>query len=251
MRILFTILSLLIESASLIAADQAPAINTVEIRVDDYAKAKTFYIEMLGFKPAGQSLGGDRALLVLDEINFVIQQVTQRRKINYESEAHTNLNLAVDSLENFVKRLRAAGCSVLDTVPRPSQIGVYYRVFDPAGNMIHLIEPNFDMGPMPMPRLFNIGIQIVDMQKARDFYVRELGIPVLTEKYYPPVVPLKTSGAEVILHEGSTARAESDSESMTGISIVVSRDSGKSVSPSARNAVRDPDGNLLFISQDR
>ena len=246
--------------SQLVFAADPPGVRALEIRVDDLAAAERFYCGFLQFQKSGRGDTPDEIVLLQNGVEIRLKRVAKRAAHLPSDSAHVNLNVMVADIEQFAALARKSSYNVLDTAPQPAQIGTYYRVLDPAGNMLHLIQPNFDFGDLSRPAVFNLGIQVNDMKRAREFYFGLLGFAPLTEKYYPPVVPIKSSGLEMILHEGSNKAAAKRSLDETGTSVVIEVSNfdaiakqlqlkpSRSQSGGLQSLAFDPDGNLLVLT---
>lgn len=253
------LLCLIAPSQHALAVDP-PGVRALEIRVDDLAAAERFYCDFLQFQNSGPSETPGEITLLQNGVEIRLKRVAKRAAQVPSGSAHVNLNVMVADIEQFAALARKSGYVVLDTAPQPAQIGTYYRVLDPAGNMLHLIQPNFDFGDLSRPTVFNLGIQVTDMKRSRDFYFEKLGFSPLTEKYYPPVVPIKSMGIEMILHEGSNTAATKRTLNETGTSVVIEVSNfdaiakqlqlkpSRSQSGALQCVAFDPDGNLLVLS---
>ncbi|MGB5105886.1 MAG: hypothetical protein WBP29_02950 [Candidatus Zixiibacteriota bacterium] len=160
----------------------APVVITVEIRVDDMAVTLNFYCGLLLFEKSGRLDSENEVSLSHADAEILLKRVAKRAARVDESGVHANLNLMISDLEDFVVRARDWLIQILDSVPQSAQIGSFYRVLDPARNLLHLIQPNFDFSDLSKPVVFNLGILVTDMIRSREFHFATLGFSPLKDK---------------------------------------------------------------------
>jgi catechol 2,3-dioxygenase-like lactoylglutathione lyase family enzyme len=197
-----------VEAAPAAAAPAAALeVSGLEVRVVDLEGAVDFF-KLYGFTVAGERSAG---AATVRNGSSVIDLVKVPRKLEIEDDgtANTHINLRVDDLAAATGELQAkAGYRFVGELRRTSPVGAYAIVKDPSGNIFHLMEPS------PRPEggtkrgIFNVGIAVTDMVKAREFYRDKLGFEIFSEDYFPPDLPLKRKGAlPLVLHQTAKAPA--------------------------------------------
>ncbi|HSG98692.1 MAG TPA: VOC family protein [candidate division Zixibacteria bacterium] len=256
-------LSALADSA---AIEPPTGIWAVQINVVDLDAALAFYTGTLEFQVLTREAYPRVVPLVNDGAHILLFACDSLTQWDYDRQCRINLNLYVEDLDDWTGKLRAAGARVLDDTALTAGVGKYIRFLDPSGNHLDLMELGYEHEPVTRPTVYNVGAQVSAISAARAFYEGLLGFEVLTEKYYPPVIPYKVNGLQLILHEsGETpAQAAYPQGSQTLLTLVVSnldealtrlRAAGFATlrakdanSPVGRyNAVRDPDGNVIEL----
>jgi catechol 2,3-dioxygenase-like lactoylglutathione lyase family enzyme len=138
-----------------------------------------------------------------------------------EGACHVRFNFAAADLEGAAAQMRAAGVQFVGE--GRSAVGRYLTFVDPSGHQHNLKALDADAkaaqeaeegaagagsadggensteaktANTPAIRIYNAGIAVSDMARARAFYEQILGFAPLTEAYYPPVVPYQPGGAD-------------------------------------------------------
>ncbi len=187
--------------------DLAPKVFGVQTNVTDMAQAVDFYknfaFEVLTreYYPNVVPLKNREALLVLHKV----ARVTKTEL----TDARTTLNLAVGNLDAMINDLKKWEIEVLHKVPQKAAIGIWKSIRDPFGNIVNLIESNREEHRPGKPKVYNVSIVVTDIDKAVDFYSNKLDFDILSIKYYPPVIPLRTAGivSNIALHESAKKTA--------------------------------------------
>lgn len=185
---------------------------------------------------------------------------------DYDRQSKVNLNLYVENLDEYVTRFRAAGVTVLDDTALTAGVGKYVRILDPSGNQLDIMELGYDHEPVNKPAVYNVGALVTDMKASRKFYEGLLGFEVQSEKYYPPVIPYKVNGMQLVLHEGAevtssavypnstqmlltiiTDNLEAHLARMKTAGFVALKEKHSKAPVGIYNAVHDPDGNVIEL----
>jgi catechol 2,3-dioxygenase-like lactoylglutathione lyase family enzyme len=176
----------------------------VRIYVTDLERSLQFYQRVCGFELVRRA-GTAAALLRNGEVRLSLRQVEKPAATHYPGDAQTHVNFAVRSLASTIQEVTAAGFHTVEKGPQPTAIGTYVTVLDPSGNIQQMIELAKAQDAGLKPAVFNLEIEVTEMKRAREFYVGRLGFPILTEKFYPPTIPLRKDGAApLVLQETAT-----------------------------------------------
>lgn len=199
------------------------AVAGLELRVLDVAQAVGFF-GLYGFAPDG---AGSAEAATVKNGTAVIELVKVARRVELDDRQVSNvhINLRVESLESALAELaaKAPGYRLIGDRMRPFPLGHYAIVADPSGNTFHLIEPA-EKPPEGIKRgVFNVGITLSDMARARGFYRDQLGFEIFSEDYFPPDLPLKRRGAlPLVLHQTAQSPAPGGYPEIAGTSVVLS-----------------------------
>ncbi len=107
-----------------------------------------------------------------------------------------------------IRALKSRGVEFLYDSPRSVGVGISTHFRDPFGNLLYYLEQQ--VGPsadFQEPRIYNVGLQVSNMEKARSFYCGLLGFVVRTERYFP-AIPLghRDGSFAFMLHEKKNLR---------------------------------------------
>ncbi len=181
-----------------------PSLAGLVVRVDGIDSALSFYRDVAGFDVVDRTRYPDLVELRSGPVALVLRKVAHPVHHRFPGVAEAHLNLEVESLAATLADLRRRSVPELAAEPLKAVIGPNMPILDPAGNILYVIELYDRAGPLPRPRVFNYGITVTEMAKARSFYEGVLGFRVFSEEYYPPVIPFVRSGAlSVVLHESA------------------------------------------------
>lgn len=260
--------------SSLHAADsskvsQPTGIWAVQINVTDLDAALEFYTGILEFEvltreaypivvPLKNHDGNTSHILL-----FACDSLTDW---DYQSQSKINLNLYLEDLSQWRERFSEAGVRILDDTNLVAGVGGYFRILDPWGNQIDIMELGYEHEPVSKPTVYNVGAQVSDMKSSRNFYEELLGFEVYSEDYYPPVIPYKRDGMQLVLHEGAQtpALAQYPNSSQMLLTVITPdldahllrlekagfmrlKDKHSKAPVGIYNAVRDPDGNVIEL----
>jgi catechol 2,3-dioxygenase-like lactoylglutathione lyase family enzyme len=115
---------------------QVAGIDHVVFHVKDLARAKKFYIELLGMKVAHESSW--QAFLKCGEQSLALFEVDEGEEIHGGTEVnHTALRLTAGDYEKVKAVLEASGCKVTGRTGDPRCI--YFS--DPDGHRLQLLTP--------------------------------------------------------------------------------------------------------------
>jgi len=192
------------------------------VRVADLDQAVDFYSQLFAFEAVPEDYGPELVVLRNGPVELILQKVERRTKIDYPKVSEAHLNLQVEDLARSLEQLRERKVPLLREEPAQAAIGPHMPITDPSGNLLHVVELSYHEGPLPKPRVFNFGIKLTDMEKARSFYCDVLGFEVFSEEYYPPVIPLRKSGAlPLVLHETAERVAHAPAPSQAQVNLLL------------------------------
>lgn len=201
---------------------EAPRAIGALVRVADLEQAVDFYSELFAFEVVPHDYGPELVVLRNGPVELILHKVERRTKIDYPKVSEAHLNLQVENLARSLEQLRERKVPLLREEPAQAAIGPHMPITDPSGNLLHVVELSYHEGPLAKPRVFNFGITLTDMEKARSFYCDALGFEVFSEDYYPPVIPLRKSGAlPLVLHETAERRAQPADPSRAQVNLLL------------------------------
>lgn len=198
------------------------AVCGLAVHTVDVDQAVTFY-GLYGFEVASRK-SPDIATVKNGAAVIDLIKVPKKLNIDNLTVAHTHLNVKVENLDAALAELNTKtgpGYTVIKGRARMFSLGQFAPVKDPSGNFTHVIEPNSK--PEGFKRgVFNVGINVIDMAKAREFYRDKLGFTIFSEDYFPPDLPLNKKGTlPLVLHERATKAAKTDYPNVAGTLIVL------------------------------
>ena len=167
----------------------------VALYVDDLAKAKRFYVEMLGMEALATT--ADSTELELrsgDQRRIILRAAVARPMSTGAQGANTSFTLQVNDLDVTLASLAAFNIKMIDREIRKEGVGVAATIIDPAGNPVSLMQVTIAKTPAFIaPKLCNFGLYIpVDgYERARQFWCDELGFKTYTDRYLPRDAPLR------------------------------------------------------------
>ncbi len=177
-----------------VAQTDAPlALRThgLKINVDDMDKAIVFYCDKLGFEiESRQDYPREVFLKTSGRIKLSLRQV---KKLQPPGPADTRVSftLQVNDLDQAIASLTARGVEFLTPEKRKEGIGFSTAIKDPFGGRLSLIHVTVSNVPtFKEPKLYNFGFYIPEMDGARSFYAKQLGLVELTDRFLPLDLPL-------------------------------------------------------------
>lgn len=163
----------------------------VKINVTDMDKAIDFYTTKLGFEIESRKaypklielkVSGNGGKLFLNLVSNIVAENT--------TDAKASLTFQVNDYDSAYTRLRKNGVDFGTNIKRKEGVGYAIYFSDPFGttlSMMHVTVVKEDR--FPEPRIYNYGIQIPDMTKARNFFA-QLGFVERSQRYLPLDMPL-------------------------------------------------------------
>lgn len=212
------------QSRELAEINVKPKVYAVQINVTDMDKAIEFYKE-LGFDVITKDYYPRVVPIINGKTMIPLHKVDKITPTNPKG-ARTTLNVIVKKLDSKISELEKKGIKIIHKTPQKAAVGIWKAIQDPFGNIVNLIENENYQGNLERPKVQNVSIVVTDMDKALDFYDNLLGFDILSVKYYPPVVPLKTEGAisNIALHQSAEKLASKEYPDGTQTFLVIKVD---------------------------
>jgi catechol 2,3-dioxygenase-like lactoylglutathione lyase family enzyme len=186
--------------------DKSPELCVTAIRmaVVDYDESIRFYTEHLGCTVREDRRADGFVILDCDGVAIVLTEAARKADIE-DGQAFVRVNFKTRDLDGRAAAMKEAGVKIIRD--DRSAVGRYVVFEDPSG-LRHNLKQLDDAAQNPEGTgIYDVGISVRDMTKARAFYERSLGFEVMTENYYPPVYPFKQRGAAFfILSDKDTKR---------------------------------------------
>lgn len=188
----------------LFAEDAPLAVAALRLGVTDLQPSAAFYVQHCGFQVTNDSSADGFIVLMNHAVPLVLTRAATPIDVA-DDQCHVRFNFKTDDLDRTVAAMKSAGVRFVGE--GKSAVGRYATFVDPSGNR-HNMKQLFDQkDPLPTPEVYDVGVAVSDMTKARAFYADTLGFEVMTEKYYPPVVPFQQRGAAFfILADGASPK---------------------------------------------
>ena len=253
-----------------VVVGKIPRLWGIWLPVDDMDKAIRFYKDGCGLAVASRDFYPRTVSFHFEDyylICFLVDTLPPKQEMK---ESMLEVNFSTRSVADGIDSLRFFGAILPDTVTRESGIGGTIHFRDPFGTVGNLIK----VESFPTQKaidIYNIGVQVHNMASSRRFYVAQLGIPVLTERYYPPTVPLGGPGGgfTFAVHDLSTLpaaevpfdRARRLILEVANLDTLKASLSAKGVTPlpqipgsttyGKRLILKDPSGNYVEVIQSR
>ncbi len=162
----------------------------LKVNVDDMKQALAFYRDKLGFEVENQSDPNSVILKSADRQKLILNRVDELRSVK-RTDTQLSFTLQVNDLDEAIKRMKALGLELGESVPRKEAVGSAIFIKDPFGRLISLMHQTIvKTEPFKEPRMYNYGFLVPDMQIGRDFYTNKLGFVVRSERYLPLDLPL-------------------------------------------------------------
>jgi predicted enzyme related to lactoylglutathione lyase len=163
----------------------------VQINVTDMKSALAFYSGVLGF----DVLNGDSAspYVELDggPEGRVFLHVVPHLPPTSDSDVHAGLTLKVNHLDSSIVRLTRKGMTIDPRTRRKEGVGDAITITDPFGTRVSLMHEKVRVdAPFREPRIYNAGVNVPDMARARSFYGATLGFVERSTRYLPLDMPL-------------------------------------------------------------
>jgi|CXWL01.1.fsa_nt_gi catechol 2,3-dioxygenase-like lactoylglutathione lyase family enzyme len=253
-----------------VVVGKIPRLWGVWLPVDDMDQAIRFYQDGCGLKIASRDYYPRTVSFHFEDYYLICYLVDTLPAQQSMKESMLEVNFSSRSIPDGIDSLRFFGAILHDTVSRESGIGGTVHFRDPFGTVGNLIKVE-SFPTLKAIDVYNIGVQVHNMSAARLFYVDLLGIPVLTERYYPPTVPLggPSGGFTFALHDLATIpatdvpfdRARRLILEVANLDTLKAVLIGKGITPLSqvtgsttygkRIVLKDPSGNFVEIIQSR
>lgn len=175
-------------------------VYAVQINVTNIDSALDFYTNKIGFEIDSKS--SKMAKLKNDGIALILNQVSQQRNIKYGEESQTILVLQTNNLDSVVNGFKEEGIHFIEEKTE-NGVGFSAKFEDPFGNIHSILEQSkFPVPQFKEPKIYNVGYYLPNIEKAKEFYCKNLGFSVRSTKYLP-ALPLNhhDSTFAFMLHE--------------------------------------------------
>lgn len=143
----------------------------VKINVTDMDKAIDFYCQKLGFEIATKKAysnvvelkaGGQGGKLVLNLVNNLVSEK--------DKDARTSLTFQVNDYDSAFAKLKRNGVDFGNNVKRKEGVGYAIHFSDPFGTTLSMMHVTVvKQEKFIEPKVYNYGILIPDMTRARNF----------------------------------------------------------------------------------
>lgn len=155
----------------------------VQINVLDIDQALDFYSRKIGFEIKSKT--SKNAELENKGIKLFLNRVSKLRNNNFPKETRTSLSLHTNNLDSLMTNFKSTG---LDFVEDKVENGVGFASIyqDPFGNKINFMEQSkFPVSRFNEPKIYNVGLSVDNLEKAKKFYCEGLGFRVRSTKFLP------------------------------------------------------------------
>lgn len=162
----------------------------IKINVTDMDKALDFYSEKIGFEIESKKDYPKMVTLKTNDSNKLILNLVGNLVREGPYDVRTGLTLQVNDYDEAIKLLKSKGVDFGDNVKRKEGVGYSIYFSDPFGTQLSIMQVTvYKEEPFTEPRIYNYGILIPDMDKAR-FFFKTLGFVERSERYLPLDMPL-------------------------------------------------------------
>jgi len=224
------------------ASAPAASLWALEIPVSSPERSIAFYEESLGFRVERGPGAESGATLRNGEGRLALRRSPSPQAGRGAARAY--LNMSVGDLETALSRALAAGGRIDEKKVKESAVGPYLEIFDPDGNLIHLIDHPWDeMAADDPPAVFNIGVHVRSIAEAEPFFAR-LGFVVSTRDYLPRTLVYERRGVSYIVLHPDAEGPSSPGEAAGGLVVSVADPSGlaSTMEGSPGAEIRSPSG---------
>jgi predicted enzyme related to lactoylglutathione lyase len=154
--------------------DSAPlAIRTygVRINVTDMDKAIDFYSRQLGFEIESKRYYPNLVELKSNDHNKLVLKLVRNLVAEGPKDVKAGLTLQVNDYDKAVAGLKERGVDFGTNVKRKEGVGYSIYFSDPFGTQLSTMQVTVvKEEPFAEPRIYNYGILVPDMDKAREFF---------------------------------------------------------------------------------
>lgn len=189
----FSLFALLTSDLDLMAqSKKSELIRTygIKINVTDMDKAIDFYSEKIGFEIESKKNYPNMVVLKSNDNNKLILNLVRNLILEGPNDVRTGLTLQVNDYDQATELLKSKGVDFGDNVKRKEGVGYSIYFSDPFGTQLSTMQVTvYKEEPFTEPRIYNYGILIPDMEKARAFF-KTLGFVERSERYLPLDMPL-------------------------------------------------------------
>lgn len=162
----------------------------IKINVTDMDKAIDFYSGKIGFEIESKKNYPNMVVLKSNDNNKLILNLVRNLVLEGTNDVRTGLTLQVNDYDQATELLKSKGVDFGDNVKRKEGVGYSIYFSDPFGTQLSTMQVTvYKEEPFIEPRIYNYGILIPDMEKARAFF-KTLGFVERSERYLPLDMPL-------------------------------------------------------------
>jgi catechol 2,3-dioxygenase-like lactoylglutathione lyase family enzyme len=162
----------------------------IKINVTDMDKAIDFYTGKIGFEVESKKNYPNMVVLKSNDKNKLILNLVRNLVPEGPNDVKTGLTLQVNDYDQATKLLKSKGVNFGDNLKRKEGVGYSIYFNDPFGTQLSTMQVTiYKEEPFIEPRIYNYGILIPDMEKARTFF-KTLGFVERSERYLPLDMPL-------------------------------------------------------------
>ncbi len=112
-------------------------IAAVRLFVEDVGAARTFYADLLGFRPVSL----EAAMLVFDAGPLlIVEQADAEARAEGLVGRFAGVSFDVADIEALHTRLKASGCTIVGPPERQPWGGTLMHVKDPGGNIVSFVQ---------------------------------------------------------------------------------------------------------------
>ncbi|MEQ1587918.1 MAG: VOC family protein [Cyclobacteriaceae bacterium] len=162
----------------------------VKINVTDMDKAIDFYSRQLGFEIESRKNYPNLVELKSNDENKLILNLVRNLVAEGPKDIKAGLTLQVNDYDKSVAKLKERGVDFGNNVKRKEGVGYSIYFTDPFGTQLSTMHVTvIKEEPFIEPRIYNYGVLVPDMGKAREFF-KKLGFVERSERYLPLDMPL-------------------------------------------------------------
>lgn len=234
----------------------APYVWALEMSATDLKRAEAFYSNALAFEREESACCNSALVLKNRGVRLLLRE--GKASPRPEEAAHITLNMRVGDLPRVVASAKQYGAQIDNPNPGPFALGMYVKIRDPFGNSIHLLDvANDNFTAESKPAVFNLGVQLENLEAGEKFYTR-LGFQVFSREYLPDLPFQKHGAVSLVMHGEATKPVKAN---MRNAALVLSVDDlsaatqalqqlGFALKAEAKNnwaTLQDPSGNVLKL----
>lgn len=181
----------------------------IKINVTDMDKAVDFYSRQLGFEIESKKYYPNLVELKSNDQNKFMLRLVRNLVDEGPKDIKAGLTLQVNDYDKAVTGLKERGVDFGNNIKRKEGVGYSIYFSDPFGTQLSTMQVTVvKEEPFTEPRIYNYGILVPDMDKAREFF-KKLGFVERSERYLPLDMPLghpdKSFGFMLHFREGTEA----------------------------------------------
>lgn len=192
---------------------QSPSIDIktygVKINVTNMDKAIEFYEKKVGFVIESKKNYPNIVFLKNDAEEKLALHLVSNLVAESPKDIKAGISLQVNDYDSAVSRMKSNGVDFGNNIKRKEGVGYAISFSDPFGTGLSAMHVTVQkVERFAEPRIYNFGVTVSDMDKARDFF-RKLGFLERSQKYLPLDMPLgnpdKSFGFMLHFREGTEA----------------------------------------------